>query len=156
MGKSVDKMKFKTISKIILIILLIGLIIVPGISAIGYYSPILEKDISRSADKLEDSDIYRFCYVESGHVDHNQHSFSQWGLFWPNPPGFGIGRVSLDLKGWRGVTRLKVKNIFGTTTYDYDIHVSVRGFIGCAWPTVSIYEGILKGRAVIAIISTLE
>ena len=149
-------MKFKTISKSISIILLIGFIIVPSVSAIDYNSPNLEKEISRTADKLDDYDIYRFCYVESGYVDHEQHSFSQWGLFWPNPPGFGIGRVSLDLKGWRDDTRLKVKNIFGTTTYDFDVHVSVRGFIGCAWPTVSIYEGILKGRAVIAIVSPIE
>jgi hypothetical protein len=148
-------MKYKTISNSILTILLIGLITFPSIHAINY-SPFLEKEISETNDKLDDYDVYRFCYVESGNVDHNQYSFYQKGFFWPTPPGFGIGRIGLDLKGWRSDTRLIVKSIFGTTIYDYDVRVYVIDFIGYAWPTVSIYEGILNGCTHIAIVSSLE
>jgi hypothetical protein len=77
-------------------------------------------------------------------------------LFWPAPPGFGFGQVGVVLKGWRGDTRLTVKSIYGTITYDYDVHVYVRGFVGYAWPTVSIYGGILKGCAFISIVSPVN
>ena len=149
-------MKIKTISKTLLIILLIALIVVPSTNATNYYNSPLEKDILETTDELNDVDIYRICYVESGDVNHDQHTFSKSGLFLGFPPGFGIGRVSLDLKGWRGDKRIKVKNVFGTTIYDHDVHVSVRGFIGCAYPTVSIFGGILKGHAFYALISPLN
>ena len=70
------------------------------------------------------------------------------------PPGFGIGRVSIDLIGSGSV--LKVIKIFRTITYDHSVHVELRGFIGCVWPTVSIYGGILEGRAIIAKVSPLN
>jgi hypothetical protein len=149
-------MKIKIISKTLLIILLIALIVVPSTNAINYHNSAVEKDNLVTTDELNDVDIYRICYVESGDVDHDQHTFSRSGLFLGFPPGFGIGRVSIDLKGWRGDTRIKVKNIFGTTIYNYDVHVSVRGFIGCAYPTVSIFGGILKGRAFYALVSPLN
>jgi hypothetical protein len=143
-------MKFKTISKTILIISFVGLIIAPSLNALGNYTTDQDIEISNTADKLEGYDIYRFCYVESGDVDHDK--MGRYGIFWPAPPGYGIAfAVCTDLIGWRAGTRLTVTNIFGTkTTYDYDVHVSVKGFIGCAYPTVRVFEGILKGRACIA------
>ena len=150
-------MKFEIISKTIIIILLIGLIIAPSLNALENYTADQEKEISETVDNLESYDIYRFCYVESGDVDHDQFSFYRLGFFCPAPPGFGIGRVGVNLIGWRDVTRLTVTNIFGTkTNYEYDVGVYVRGFIGYAWPTVSIYGGILKGRALIAKVSPVN
>ena len=42
------------------------------------------------------------------------------------------------------------------TTYDNDVKVSIKGFIGYAYPTVSIFGGILKGRTFIAKVSPLN
>lgn len=147
-------MKFETISKTTSLILLIGLLVVPSTYALEYFNSNLEEEISDTSHKLNDEDLYRLCYVESGYVDHDNVYTS--GFFLGFPPGFGIGRVSVGLIGWRGEPRLKVKNMFGTTIYDYDVHVYLRGFIGCIYPTVSIYQGILKGRAIIAKVSPLE
>jgi hypothetical protein len=154
-GRWYIKMKLKITIKIILIILLIGLILSQSISAVNYCNLYLKKEISEKTDKLDNYYIYSLCYVESGDVDHDQFSFYERGFFWPNPPGFGIGRIGLDLKGWRNETRLTVKSIYGTIVYDCDVHIDIRGFIGYAWPTVSVYGGILKGRALIAKISPL-
>jgi hypothetical protein len=148
-------MKYRTISNTLLIILLIDLIIFPRITAVEHYDTYFEKELSETIDKFDDYDIYRFCYIESGYVDHEQQSYYQRRIFWPAPPGFGFGLVILDLIGLNGDLRLKVNNIFGTTIYDYDVHVIVIGFIGYAWPTVSIYQGILKGCANIVIIAPI-
>lgn len=148
-------MKFKITSSIILIVLFIGLIEVPNLSAVDSYNFDLGKKISENTDILYNYDTYSLCYVESGDVDHDQHSFYTIGFFQGGPPGFGIGRVGLDLKGWRDDTRLTVKSVYGIKTYDYDVHIEIRGFIGCAWPTVSIYGGILKGYALIVKVSPI-
>ena len=149
-------MKYKIILETILIIILIGFILLPSINAIKYCSPYHEKEISETNARIDDYDIYRFCYVESGDVNHDHFNFYKRGFFWPASPGLGIGRVGVYLKDWRGNTRLKVENIFGTTSYNYDVKVFVRGFIGYAWPTVSIYGGILKGYAILAKIGPIE
>ena len=149
-------MKFEVIIKTILIFSIVSLIFVPGLKGMENYSSDQDIEILESPTKLDDYDSYRFCYIESGDVNLDHFSFFRIGLFWPAPPGFGLGQVGVVLKGWRGDTRLTVKSIYGTTTYDYDIHVYVRGFVGYAWPTVSIYGGMLKGCAFIAVVSPLN
>ena len=114
--EKVKKMKFKTITRTILIFSIISLIFIPGLKGIKNYSPEEDIEISEPSTKLDDYDIYRFCYIESGDVNLDHFSFYRMGLFWPAPPGFGIGQVGVVLKGWRGETRLTVKSIYGTTT----------------------------------------
>jgi hypothetical protein len=145
-------MKIKAIPKTALIILLIGLIVVPSSNAINYYNSTLKKEILIKYHELNDEDLYRFCYAESG--AYSYENVCTTGFFFWGPPGFGIGRVSIDLIG--GGVNLKIIKIFRTISYDNDVHVELRGFIGCVYPTVSIYGGILEGRAIIVKVSPLN
>ena len=118
-----------------------------------------DEDINASAEVVlsivkhinEKGIIHMFCFVESGDVRHD--NVSHKGIFLGFPPGLGVGRAHLDLLGGIGETRLKVRNIFGTKIYDRNVSVSLRGFIGCIYPTVSIYGGILKGFSLITIVN---
>ena len=79
-------MKIKAIPKTALIILLIGLIVVPSSNAINYYNTTLKKEILIKYHELNDEDLYRFCYVESG--AYSYENVCRTGFFYPAPPWF--------------------------------------------------------------------
>ena len=111
----------------------------------------MKKEISEKHTSNE-IDTHRLCYIECGNAKIK--NVKTIGIFIPGPPGYGIGFVSADLIGWENV--LKVVKVFRTKVYDHSVHVKLIGFIGYVYPTVSVYGGILQGRAIIAIVWPLS
>lgn len=141
-------MKSLTISKTILLTILIILTIIPITNAVEYYKPDFKDVILEKSDKLYNEDLHILSYVKSGDICHE--NFDYIGLYSWGLNGFCIGLlVHLDLTWWQEETRLTVRNIFGLTTYDYDVRVTLRGFIGFILPSVPSVPGTLKGCAII-------
>ena len=148
-------MKRKIPLKIIIILLLIILIVVPSINAINFYNSENKVEITDTINESNDEFLHMLCYIESGEVLHE--NVDRIGLFFEDISDFGIYiHAHVDLIGWQEGARLTVKNIYGTTTYDHDVSVSIIGFIGCIFPTVPSFIGILKGLAFIVKVSPLN
>jgi hypothetical protein len=129
--------------------------LIPNTNAIYNYSSDIEEEIIDTTDELNDECLHILCHIESGEVLHE--NVDRNGLFFEDIPSFGIYfNAHVDLIGWQEGSRLTVKNIFETKTYDYDVHVYVKGFIGCIFPNVPGFFGILKGYAFYAEVSPLN
>jgi hypothetical protein len=116
-------------------------------------------DIRSESFKLEDEkiNVHRFCYIKSGNVEHrnlNGPFFCIPIVIGSNLRHFGIGSFSIHLKG--GGVRLYVSNIFRKTTYNEDVIVSVKGFIGMVQPTGGLSAGFLSGYSLITCVTPLK
>lgn len=141
-------MKFEKKTGIAIVILLICLA----------FTPCIDAKFDKTAFESESSEsVHLFSFVESGYVQHRNMNCS--GIYFSYPFCFCIGSVKIDLSGFQGAPeepRLTVKSISGTTTYEENVSVVLRGFIGRVQPTGHISGGFLKGHAVIAKICLLE
>ncbi len=106
-------------------------------------------------------DNYHFIsYIKSGIVEHRNYSGGFIFLF-PIYLGDGIGHIGIGrnfnvhLKGEGNETRLRVNKILRHTTYNEDINVNIKGFIGVFQPTGGLSGGYLFGFALITKITIL-
>lgn len=135
----------------------VGLIIViPYIDAIPIDSlsnefTILPIELQRLFD--ENRTNYKFCFIESGDVQHRNFG----GKFLGVPTSFhdeiahlGIGTFILDLLSWNGNNdiRLKISSSHTITEYRQDVRIYVKTLIGFFQPTGHLSGGVLSGFAV--------
>jgi len=102
----------------------------------------------KSIEITKDSFNHFFCFVESGYVNHENVIISGFNLSYPF--SFCIGSIKLNLTAFHQQPeeiRLSIKHIFKTIYYEFNVSVTLKGFIGRIQPTGSVSAGFLKGFA---------
>ena len=153
--------QFKRFSKIVVFILMLN---IASSFCINADSSKQYNDYNPNVTTLSyfglDDNYHFFSYIKSGRVEHRNYSGAFMFIF-PINLGNGIGHIGIGrnfnvhLKGEGNETRLSVNKILRVTSYNEDIKVNIKGFIGVFQPTGGLSGGYLFGFALITKITIL-